>query len=96
MIMSARRVVFVTILLSEVILIKIISLNEYMKKSELICESSHDVKVCSSDIDTWLLQSIGPIFDATMAYPSRGVSADSVRERLIKEHEMVMQNQQST
>ena len=67
-----------------------------MKKSELICESSHDVKVCSSDIDTWLLQSIGPIFDATMAYPSRGVSADSVREHLIKEHEMAMQNQPST
>jgi hypothetical protein len=77
-------------------LIKIISLNEYMKKSELICEGTLDVRACSSGIDTWLLQSIGPIFDATMAYPSRGVSADSVRERFIKEHEMVMQNQPST
>jgi hypothetical protein len=67
-----------------------------MKKSELICEGALDVRACSSGIDTWLLQSIGPIFDATMAYPSRGVSADSVRERLIKEHEIVVQNQPST
>jgi len=67
-----------------------------MKKSELICEGTLDVRVCSSGIDTWLLHSICPIFDAMMAYPSRGVSADSVRERLIKEHEMVMQNQPST
>ena len=67
-----------------------------MNKSELIFESFHDVQACSSGIEAWLLQSIGPIFDAMIACPSRGVSADSVRERLIKKHEMVMQNKPST
>jgi hypothetical protein len=61
-----------------------------MNKSELIGESSHDVQACSSGIEAWLLQSIGPIFDAMIACPSRGVSADSVKGRLTKEHEMVI------
>ncbi len=66
-----------------------------MNKSEFIGESTHDLQACGSGVDAWLIQSIGPIFDATIACPSRGVSAGRVREYLNKEHES-KKNQLST
>lgn len=66
-----------------------------MNKSEFIGESTHDLQACGLGVDAWLIQSIGPIFDATIACPSRGVSAGRVREHLNKEHES-KKNQLST
>ncbi|MBC7720057.1 MAG: type II toxin-antitoxin system ParD family antitoxin [Chitinophagaceae bacterium] len=41
-------------------------------------------------IDTWLLQAVGPAYDAMRADPSWSLSIDQVRDRLAAEHAMLL------
>ena len=41
-------------------------------------------------INTWLLQAVGPAYDAMRADPSRSLSIAQVRDRLAAEHAMLL------
>jgi hypothetical protein len=39
-------------------------------------------------VDHWLVQEVGPAYDALKANPERGASADQVRQRLAARHKL--------
>ncbi|MDK3026273.1 type II toxin-antitoxin system ParD family antitoxin [Cupriavidus taiwanensis] len=55
---------------------------EYASESEVIRDGLRALLARDRAVDTWLLQQVGPAYDALQADPSRAVTAEEVRARL--------------
>ncbi|MCO4862934.1 MULTISPECIES: ribbon-helix-helix domain-containing protein [Cupriavidus] len=55
---------------------------EYASESEVIRDGLRALLARDRAVDAWLLQQVGPAYDALQADPSRAVTADDVRARL--------------
>ncbi|AMR80147.1 ribbon-helix-helix domain-containing protein [Cupriavidus nantongensis] len=55
---------------------------EYASESEVIRDGLRTLLARDRAVDAWLLQQVGPAYDALQADPSRAVTADDVRARL--------------
>lgn len=55
---------------------------EYASESEVIRDGLRALLARDRAVDAWLVQQVGPAYDALQANPSRAVSADNVRARL--------------
>lgn len=55
---------------------------EYASESEVIRDGLRALLARDRAVESWLLNQIGPAYDAMRADPSRAVSADQIRERL--------------
>ncbi|PXX50085.1 MULTISPECIES: ribbon-helix-helix domain-containing protein [Aquitalea] len=59
---------------------------EYASESEVIRDGLRALMARDRAVESWLLNQVGPAYDALQADPSRAVSADQVRARLAAEH----------
>ncbi len=64
-----------------------VATGEYASESEVIRDGIRALLARERAVEAWLGRSIVPVYDATQADPSRSVSAESLRERLAREHE---------
>jgi len=55
---------------------------EYASESEVIRDGLRALLARDRAVESWLLNQVGPAYDAMRADPSRAVSADEIRERL--------------
>jgi len=55
---------------------------EYASESEVIRDGLRALLARDRAVESWLLNQVGPAYDAMRADPSRAVSADQIRERL--------------
>ncbi len=59
---------------------------EYASESEVIRDGLRALMARDRAVESWLLDQVGPAYDALKADPSRAVTADQVRARLAAEH----------
>ena len=59
---------------------------EYASESEAIRDGVRALLARDRAVEAWLLQSIAPIYDATMSDPSRSTSAVALRQQLMDAH----------
>ena len=59
---------------------------EYATESEVIRDGLRALLARDRAVENWMLQQVGPAYDALKADPSRAVTADQVRARLAAEH----------
>lgn len=59
---------------------------EYASESEVIRDGLRALMVRDRAVESWLLNQVGPAYDALKADPSSAVTADQVRARLSAEH----------
>lgn len=59
---------------------------EYASESEVIRDGLRALLARDRAIENWLVQQVGPAYDALKADPSRALTADEVRARLAAEH----------
>ncbi len=59
---------------------------EYASESEVIRDGLRVLMARDRVVDNWLLQQVGPAYDALKADPARAVSVDQVRAKLAAEH----------
>ncbi len=59
---------------------------EYASESEVIRDGLRALLARDRAVESWLLNQVGPAYDALKADPSRAVTADQVRARLNAEH----------
>lgn len=59
---------------------------EYASESEVIRDGLRALMARDRAVETWLHNQVGPAYDALKADPSRAVTADQVRARLVAEH----------
>jgi putative addiction module CopG family antidote len=59
---------------------------EYASESEVIRDGLRALMARDRAVESWLLNQVGPAYDALKADPSRAVSADQVRASLAAEH----------
>lgn len=59
---------------------------EYASESEVIRDGLRALLARDRAVENWLVQQVGPAYDALKAEPSRALTADEVRERLAAEH----------
>lgn len=59
---------------------------EYASESEVIRDGLRALLARDRAVDTWLLQQVGPAYDALQAEPSRAVTAEGIRARLAARH----------
>ncbi|MGK2952082.1 MAG: ribbon-helix-helix domain-containing protein [Thiobacillus sp.] len=59
---------------------------EYASESEVIRDGLRALMARDRAVESWLLNQVGPAYDALKADPSRAVTADQVRARLAAEH----------
>lgn len=59
---------------------------EYASESEVIRDGLRTLMARDRAVESWLNNQVGPAYDALKADPSRAVSTDQVRARLIAEH----------
>ncbi|MEI6355441.1 MAG: type II toxin-antitoxin system ParD family antitoxin [Methylococcus sp.] len=55
---------------------------EYASESEVIRDGLRALLARDRAVESWLLNQVGPAYDAMRADPSRAVSSDQIRERL--------------
>lgn len=55
---------------------------EYASESEVIRDGLRVLMARDRAVESWLLNQVGPAYDALKADPSRAVTADQVRARL--------------
>ncbi|MDD5334881.1 MAG: type II toxin-antitoxin system ParD family antitoxin [Rhodoferax sp.] len=60
---------------------------EYATESEVIRDGLRALMARDRAVESWLLQEVGPAYDALKANPVRAVSIDQVRSRLAAQHE---------
>jgi len=63
---------------------------EYASESEVIRDGLRTLMARDRAVDNWLLQQVGPSFDAIKADPSRAVTARKMRQRIATEHEVIV------
>lgn len=59
---------------------------EYASESEVIRDGLRALMARDRAVENWLNSQVGPAYDALKAEPSRAVTADQVRARLVSEH----------
>lgn len=59
---------------------------EYASESEVIRDGLRALLARDRAIENWLVQQVGPAYDALKADPSRALTADEVKARLAAEH----------
>ncbi|MFH1814402.1 MAG: type II toxin-antitoxin system ParD family antitoxin [Pseudomonadota bacterium] len=59
---------------------------EYASESEVIRDGLRALLARDRAVESWLVQQVGPAYDALKADPSRALSPDDVRARLAAEH----------
>ena len=59
---------------------------EYASESEVIRDGLRALMARDRAVESWLLNQVGPAYDALKADPSRAVTIDQVRARLATEH----------
>ncbi|KJV25985.1 CopG family transcriptional regulator [Aquitalea magnusonii] len=59
---------------------------EYASESEVIRDGLRALMARDRAVESWLLNQVGPAYDALKAAPSRAVTIDQVRARLAAEH----------
>lgn len=59
---------------------------EYASESEVIRDGLRALLARDRVVENWLVQQVGPAFDALNADPSRALTADEVRAILAAEH----------
>lgn len=63
-----------------------VAAGEYASESEVIRDGLRALMARDRAVDNWLLQEVGPAYDALKADPERAVTVDQVRARLAAEH----------
>ncbi|MGE4123848.1 MAG: type II toxin-antitoxin system ParD family antitoxin [Pusillimonas sp.] len=63
-----------------------VSTGEYASESEVIRDGLRALMARDRAVENWLLNTVGPAYDALKADPSRAVTADQIRARLTAEH----------
>ena len=63
-----------------------VAAGEYATESEVIRDGLRALMARDRAVDNWLMQEVGPAFDALKANPAREVSIDKLREALAAEH----------
>lgn len=71
-----------------------VAAGEYATESEVIRDGLRTLLARDCAVDSWLLEEVGPAYDALMAEPSRGLSALEVRERLAAEYKRASDDNQ--
>jgi antitoxin ParD1/3/4 len=59
---------------------------EYATESEVIRDGLRALMARDRAVESWLLNQVGPAYDALKADPSRSITADRIRARLALEH----------
>lgn len=62
-----------------------VAAGEYATESEVIRDGLRVLLARDRMMETWLREQVAPAFDAIKADPSRAVSVDAVRSRLVAE-----------
>lgn len=60
---------------------------QFASKSEAIREGLRALEAQDSSLENWLIQTVGPSYDAIKANPARGIGLSNVRARLKAEHD---------
>jgi putative addiction module CopG family antidote len=63
-----------------------VAAGEYATESEVIRDGLRALLARDRAVENWLLQQVGPAYDALKADPKRAVSLDDVRALLAAEH----------
>ena len=63
-----------------------VAAGEYASESEVIRDGLRALMARDRAVESWLLNQVGPAYDALRADPSRAVTPDLVRARLSAEH----------
>ena len=75
--------------MAEIVKNKVAS-GEYASESEVLREGMRALMARDKAIDSWLLQTVVPAYDALKEDPSRALTLDQVRKRLAAEHEKAL------
>lgn len=63
-----------------------VAAGEYATESEVIRDGLRVLMARDRAVESWLLQEVGPAYDALKADPARAVAVDKVRAALAAEH----------
>lgn len=63
-----------------------VAAGEYATESEVIRDGLRALMARDRAVDNWLIQEVGPAYDALKADPARAVSAAQLRATLAAEH----------
>ena len=56
---------------------------EYASESDVVAEGLRSLMGQNEELESWLLSSVAPAYDALRADPARAVSAEHVRARIV-------------
>lgn len=63
-----------------------VAAGEYATESEVIRDGLRALMARDRAVDNWLMQEVGPAYDALKANPTRAVTVDQLRASLAAEH----------
>jgi antitoxin ParD1/3/4 len=63
-----------------------VAAGEYATESEVIRDGLRALMARDRAVDNWLMQEVGPAYDALKANPARAVTVDQLRATLAAEH----------
>jgi putative addiction module CopG family antidote len=63
-----------------------VAAGEYATESEVIRDGLRALMARDRAVDNWLMQDVGPAYDALKANPARAVTVDRLRASLAAEH----------
>lgn len=63
---------------------------EYATESEVIRDGLRTLLARDKAVEAWLKNEVAPAYDAIVADPQRGLTADSVRAALVAEHKKAL------
>ena len=66
-----------------------VAAGEYATESEVIRDGLRALMARDRAVDNWLMQEVGPAYDALKANPGRAVTVDQLREALADEHKKI-------
>ena len=66
-----------------------VAAGEYATESEVIRDGLRALMARDRAVDKWLMEEVGPAFDALRANPARAVTVDQLRATLAAEHKKV-------
>lgn len=75
--------------MAEIVKNKVAS-GEYASESEVLRDGMRALMARDKAINSWLLQTVVPAYDALKEDPSRALTLDQVRKRLTAEHEKAL------
>lgn len=64
-----------------------VATGEYATESEVIRDGLRALMARDRAMDNWLLQEVGPAYDALKANPAQAVTVDQLRATLVAAHE---------